>query len=97
MDSKIPVIIIFFFLLGCDDLSCRFNKVPDAPFPNPDRVEDVKNNIINQVTYVYECLDTEKYKRQFVAITYTIERTYSSNNNNRDCWNESIYVNIGNC
>ena len=37
MDSKQSVIIIFFFLLACDDLSCRFNKVPDAPFPNPDR------------------------------------------------------------
>tara|TARA_Y100000816_G_C25960635_1_gene501316 strand:- start:333 stop:626 length:294 start_codon:yes stop_codon:yes gene_type:complete len=97
MDSKLSVIIISFFLLACDDLSCRFNKVPEAPFPNPDRVEEVKNNIINQVTYVYECLDTDKYKKQFVAITYTIERTYNSNSNNRDCWNESIYVNIGIC
>ena len=52
MDSKQSVIIIFFFLLACDDLSCRFNKVPDAPFPNPDRVEDVKNNIITSETYI---------------------------------------------
>ena len=46
---------------------------------------------------IYECLDSDKYKKQFVAITYTIERTYNSNNNNRDCWNESIFVNIGIC
>ena len=50
MDSKHSVIIISFFLLACDDFSCRFNKVPEAPFPNPDRVEELKNNIINQVT-----------------------------------------------
>ena len=51
MDSRNLVVILFLFLISCDDLSCRFNKVPDAPYPNPDRVEEFKTNIINQVTY----------------------------------------------
>ena len=71
MDSRNLVVILFLFLISCDDLSCRFNKVPDAPYPNPDRVEEFKTNIINQITYVYECLDNDRYQKQFVAITYT--------------------------
>jgi len=51
MDSRNLVVILFLFLFSCDDLSCRFNKVPEAPYPNPDRVEEFKTNIINQVTY----------------------------------------------
>ena len=48
---------------------------------------------------MYECLDNEKYPKQFVAITYTIEKTYDpdNNNNNTSCWSESIYVNLGIC
>ena len=98
MDSRNLVVIIFLFLISCDDLSCRFNKVPEAPYPNPDRVEEFKTNIINQVTYVYEWLDNDRYEKQFVAITYTVERTYDPDkNNNLNCWTESIYVNLGNC
>ena len=98
MDSRNLVVILFIFLLSCDDLSCRFNKVPEAPYPDPDRVEEFKTNVINQVTYVYECLDNEKYQKQFVAITYTVERTYDPDqNSNINCWVESVYVNLGNC
>ena len=98
MDSRNLVVILFIFLLSCDDLSCRFNKVPEAPYPDPDRVEEFKTNVINQVTYVYECLDNEKYQKQFVAITYTVERTYDPDkNSNLNCWVESVYVNLGNC
>ena len=98
MDSRNLVFILFLFLLSCDELSCRFNKVPEAPYPDPDRVEEFKTNVINQVTYVYECLDNEKYQKQFVAITYTVERTYDPDkNNNLNCWAESVYVNLGNC
>jgi|TARA_B100000902_G_C27321351_1_gene924814 hypothetical protein len=98
MDSRNLVVILFIFLLSCDDLSCRFNKVPEAPYPDPDRVEEFKTNIINQVTYVYECLDNDKYQKQFVAITYTVERTYDPDqNSNINCWVESVYVNLGNC
>ena len=66
---------------------------------NPDRVEDFKTSVVNQVTYVYECLNNDKYQKQFVAITYTVERTYDPDNNdsNINCWSESIYVNLGNC
>ena len=52
MDSRNLVFILFLFLLSCDELSCRFNKVPEAPYPDPDRVEEFKTNVINQVTYV---------------------------------------------
>ena len=98
MDSRNLVFIVFLFLLSCDELSCRFNKVPEAPYPDPDRVEEFKTNVINQVTYVYECLDNEKYQKQFVAITYTVERTYDPDkNSNLNCWVESVYVNLGNC
>ena len=98
MDSRNLVFILFLFLLSCDELSCRFNKVPEAPYPDPDRVEEFKTNVINQVTYVYECLDNEKYQKQFVAITYTVERTYDPDqNSNINCWVESVYVNLGNC
>ena len=54
MDSRNLVVILFLYLFSCDDLSCRFNKVPEAPYPNPDRVEEFKTNLVNQVTYVYE-------------------------------------------
>ena len=47
MDSRNLVVILFLFLISCDELSCRFNKVPEAPYPNPDRVEEFKTNIIN--------------------------------------------------
>ena len=98
MDSRNLVFILFLFLLSCDELSCRFNKVPEAPYPDPDRVEEFKTNVINQVTYVYEWLDNEKYQKQFVAITYTVERTYDPDkNSNLNCWVESVYVNLGNC
>ena len=98
MDSRNLVFILFLFLLSCDELSCRFNKVPEAPYPDPDRVEEFKTNVIKQVTYVYECLDNEKYQKQFVAITYTVERTYDPDkNSNLNCWVESVYVNLGNC
>jgi len=98
MDSRNLVFILFLFLLSCDELSCRFNKVPEAPYPDPDRVEEFKTNVINQVTYVYECLDNDRYQKQFVAITYTVERTYDPDkNNNLNCWAESVYVNLGNC
>ena len=98
MDSRNLVFILFLFLLSCDELSCRFNKVPEAPYPDPDRVDEFKTNVINQVTYVYECLDNEKYQKQFVAITYTVERTYDPDkNSNLNCWVESVYVNLGNC
>tara|TARA_B100002051_G_scaffold211303_1_gene202944 strand:- start:13 stop:309 length:297 start_codon:yes stop_codon:yes gene_type:complete len=98
MDSRNLVIILFLFLISCDDLSCRFNKVPEAPFPNPDRVEEFKTNVVNQVTYVYECLDNDRYQKQFVAITYTVERTFDPDkNSNLNCWSESVYVNLGNC
>ena len=98
MDSRNLVFILFLFLLSCDEISCRFNKVPEAPYPDPDRVEEFKTNVINQVTYVYECLDNEKYQKQFVAITYTVERTYDPDkNSNLNCWVESVYVNLGNC
>ncbi len=98
MDSRYSVIILFFLFISCDDFSCRFNKVPEAPYPDPDRIEEFKSNVINQVTYVYECLDNEQYQKQFVAITYTVERTFDPDkNSNRNCWSESVYVNLGNC
>ena len=78
MDKRIIISICMFLLFSCDDLSCRFNKVPEEPYPDPDRVEEFKTNIINQITYVYECLDNEKYPKQFVAITYTICLLYTS-------------------
>lgn len=74
MDKRIIISFYMLFLFSCDDITCRFNKVPEAPYPDPDRVEEFKTNIINQITYVYECLDNEKYPKQFVAITYTIEK-----------------------
>ncbi len=99
MDTRYSIIFFLIFIFSCDDLSCRFNKVPEAPYPNPDRVEDFKTSVVNQVTYVYECLNNNKYQKQFVAITYTVERTYDPDNNdsNINCWSESIYVNLGNC
>jgi len=74
MDKRIIISFYMLFLFSCDDITCRFNKVPEAPYPDPDRVEEFKTNIINQITYVYEFLDNEKYPKQFVAITYTIEK-----------------------
>ena len=98
MGTRIILVLILFVNLSCDDLSCRFNKVPEPPYPDPDRREDFKTRNINQVTYVYECLENEKYPKQFVAITYTIEKTYDpDDNNDLSCWTESIYVNLGNC
>ena len=99
MDKRVIISIYMLLLFSCDDILCRFNKVPEAPYPDPDRVEEFKTSSINQITYVYECLDNEKYPKQFVAITYTIEKTYDpdNNNNNTSCWSESIYVNLGNC
>ena len=89
MDTRTYLIILIFFSFSCDDLPCRFNKVPDAPFPNPDDVETFKNNIVNQVTYIYECLDSGIYNKQFVAFTYTVERdTSTPGQNNVNCWNE---------
>ena len=98
MDSRNLVVILFLFLISCDDLSCRFNKVPEAPYPNPDRVEEFKTNIINQVTYVYECLDNDRYQKQFVAFTYTVVRTLDPDQKKSvNCWSESVFVNLGNC
>ena len=54
MDKRIIISICMLLLFSCDDLSCRFNKVPEEPYPDPDRVEEFKTNIINQITYVYE-------------------------------------------
>ena len=61
-------------------------------------METFKNNIVNQVTYIYECLDSDVYNKQFVAFTYTVERdTSTPGQNNINCWNESVYVTLGNC
>ena len=97
MDSRIIITFSILIILSCDDLSCRFNKVPEPPYPNPDKVEDFKTKTINQITYVYECLNNDKYPNQFVAITYTIEKNYDPDDSSLSCWTESIYVNIGNC
>ena len=98
MDSRNLIVILFFFLISCDDLSCRFNKVPEAPYPNPDRVEEFKTNLVNQVTYVYECLDSDRYQKQFVAFTYTVVRTLDPDQKKSvNCWSESVFVNLGNC
>ena len=98
MDSRLFLIILLFFFFSCDDLSCRFNKVPDPPYPNPDNIENFKNNITNQVTYVYECLNSDIYNKQFVAFTYTVYRDISTpGQSNIDCWTESVYVTLGNC
>jgi len=100
MGSKIILVLFFIFIvISCDEISCRFNKVPESPYPNPDKVEDFKTNIINQVTYVYNCLDNDIYSKQFVAITYTVEKNFdpTNSNSNIECWKESIYVNLGIC
>ena len=98
MDTRINLIILIFIFFSCDDIHFRFNKVPDPPFPNPNNVETFKNNIVNQVTYIYECLDSDIYNKQFVAFTYTVERdTSTPGQNNINCWNESVYVTLGNC
>ena len=98
MDSRTLIVIIFFIFFSCDDLSCRFNKAPDPPYPNPDNIENFKNNITNQVTYVYECLNSDIYNKQFVAFTYTVHRDISTpGKSNIDCWTESVYVTLGNC
>ena len=50
------------------------------------------------MTYIYECLDSDVYNKQFVAFTYTVERdTSTPGQNNINCWNESVYVTLGNC
>ena len=98
MDSRNLILILFLFLISCDDLSCRFNKVPEAPYPNPDRVEEFKTNLVNQVTYVYEWLDSDRYQKQCVAITYTVVRTLDPDKQKSvNCWSESVFVNLGNC
>ena len=98
MDSRNLIVIIFFIFFSCDDLSCRFNKAPDPPYPNPDNIENFKNNIINQVTYIYECLDSDIYNKQFVAFTYTVQKDISKpGQSNINCWRESVYVTLGNC
>lgn len=101
MGSKIILVLFLTFtVFSCNEISCRFNKVPDPPYPNPDKVEDFKTNIVNQVTYVYNCLDNDIYSKQFVAITYTVERSFDPNNSsssNIDCWQESVHINIGIC
>ena len=98
MDTRYFIIIIHIFFYSCNEISCRFNNLPDPPYPNPDRVEEFKTSLINQVTYIYECLDNEKYPKQFVAITYTIQRSIiDPDDKSLDCWNESVYVNLGNC
>ena len=98
MDSRNLILILFLFLISCDDLSCRFNKVPEAPYPNPDRVEEFKTNLVNQVTYVYEWLDSDRYQKQFVAFTYTVVRTLDPDQKKSvNCWSESVFVNLGNC
>ena len=98
MDSRNLIVIIFFIFFSCDDLSCRFNKAPDPPYPNPDNIENFKNNITNQVTYIYECLDSDIYNKQFVAFTYTVQRDISKpGQSNINCWRESVYVTLGNC
>ncbi|MAD59539.1 MAG: hypothetical protein CMB81_04310 [Flammeovirgaceae bacterium] len=98
MDSRTLIVIIFFIFFSCDDLSCRFNKAPDPPYPNPDNIENFKNNITNQVTYIYECLYSDIYNKQFVAFTYTVQRDISKpGQSNINCWRESVYVTLGNC
>ena len=98
MDSRFFLIVILFFFFSCDDLSCRFNKVPDPHYPNPDNTENFKNNITNQVTYIYECLNSGIYNKQFVAFTYTVHRDISKpGQSNINCWRESVYVTLGNC
>ena len=61
MGSKI--FIVLFFMISCNEISCRFNKVPDLPYPNPDNVDNYKTSIINQVTYVYSCLENDTYSK----------------------------------
>ena len=69
-----------------------------APYPNPDRVEEFKTNLVNQVIYVYECLDSDRYQKQFVAFTYTVVRTLDPDQKKSvNCWSESVFVNLGNC
>tara|TARA_B100000886_G_C20389328_1_gene477527 strand:+ start:532 stop:831 length:300 start_codon:yes stop_codon:yes gene_type:complete len=98
VDSRINIIFLLIIFLSCNELSCRFNNVPDPPFPDPDNIENFKNNLINQVTYVYECLDKDIYNKQFVAFTYTVERESApSAQRNISCWKESVYVTLGNC
>ena len=63
-----------------------------------DNIENFKNNITNQITYVYECLNSDIYNKQFVAFTYTVHRDISTpGKSNIDCWTESVYVTLGNC
>ena len=47
MDKRIIISIYMLLLFSCDDITCRFNKVPEAPYPDPDRVEEFKTNIGN--------------------------------------------------
>ena len=44
MDKRIIISICMLLLFSCDDLSCRFNKVPEEPYPDPDRVEEFKTS-----------------------------------------------------
>ena len=37
MGSKI--FIVLFFIISCNEIFCRFNKVQDPPYPNPDNID----------------------------------------------------------
>ena len=95
MGSKI--FIVLFFIISCNEIFCRFNKVPDPPYPNPDNVDNYKTSIINQVTYVYNCLENDTYSKQFVAFTYIFERSILDPDDDSACWQETVYVSLGIC
>ena len=95
MGSKI--FIVLFFMISCNEISCRFNKVPDPPYPNPDNVDNYKTSIINQVTYVYNCLENDTYSKQFVAFTYIYERSILDSDDHSAWWQETVYVSLGIC
>ena len=50
MGSKI--FIVLFFIISCNEIFCRFNKVPDPPYPNPDN--DTYSKQFVAFTYIFE-------------------------------------------
>ena len=55
------------------------------------------NNLKNQVTYVYNCLENDTYSKQFVAFTYIFERSILDPDDDSACWQETVYVSLGVC